>query len=160
MQKTEVEHRLRTSLFRENEAVLFLRQLRTFYFRLLKNKAAQGSGSTKEAIQEAKKHLPGVADLEDLLDVDKMMVQSGIIEITEIGGDTLVVDCSPSEEALAKSSIEAEMAEKRELEMIHQQVDEKEISEKREGHVSIMNPEVSGKSGLTYGQVAACVKNS
>ena len=68
----------------------------------------------------------------------------------------MVVNYSPSEEALAKSSMEAEMAEKRELEMIHQQVDEKEMLEKREGRVSIMNPEMSGKSGLTYGQVAAC----
>jgi hypothetical protein len=152
VQKTEVEHRLRTSLFRENEAVLFLRQLRTFYFRLLKNKAAHGSGSTKEAIQEAKKRLPGVADLEDLLDVDKMMVQSGMIESAEIGGDTLVVDYSPSEDALAKSSMEAAMAEKRELEMIQLQLDGKDMSEKKEGTLSITNPE----KGLTYGQLAAC----
>jgi Kinesin motor domain len=158
MQKTEVEHRLRTSLFRENEAVLFLRQLRTFYFRLLKNKAAQGSGSTKDAIQEAKKRLPGVADLEDLLDVDKMMVQSGIIESSEVGGDTLVADYSPSEDALAKSAMEAEMAEKRELEMIHQQLEfENGLPDKNQGHVSITtNHEASTKNGLTYGQLAAC----
>jgi kinesin family protein 5 len=124
LQKAEVEHRLRTSEFRESEAVLFLRQLRTFYCRLLKNKAAQGNGSTREIIQEAKKRIPGVADLEDLLDVDKMMVQSGIIESSEVGGDTLVSDYSPSSEALSKSSIEAEMAEKREMEIIHQQLEE------------------------------------
>lgn len=156
MQKTVVEHRLRTSLFRENEAVLFLRQLRTFYFRLLKNKAAQGSGSTKEAIQEAKKRLPGVADLEDLLDVDKMMVQSGIIESSEVGGDTLVADYSPSSEALAKSSMEAEMAEKRELEMIHQQLDGENGLPGTGDHVSITNHEAKTKNGLTYGQLSAC----
>ncbi|KAG7358259.1 kinesin motor domain containing protein [Nitzschia inconspicua] len=159
MTKIDVENRLRTSQFRENEAVLFLRQLRTFYFRLLKNKAAQGSGSTKDTIQEAKKRLPGVADLEDLLDVDKMMVQSGIIESSEVGSDTLVADYIPSDDALAKSSMEGEMAEKREPDMINQQLENiDEISgEKKRDHVSITNSHESRtKNGLTYGQLASC----
>ena len=113
-QKIEVEHLLRTIKFRENEAILFLRQLRTFYFRLLMNKAAHGSGTTREVIEEAKKKLPGVADLEDLLDVDKMMVKSGIIESSEIGGDSPIVDYVPSEDALAKSALEARKLEERE----------------------------------------------
>ena len=155
LQKSEVEHRLRTSHFRENEAVLYLRQLRTFYFRLLKSKAAQGTGGTRDVIQDAKKRLPGVTDLEDLLDVDKMMVQSGIIESSEVGGDTLIADYHPSEEALAKSTMEAEMAEKRERELISQQMD---VDEPQENHVSIStnrDPTKKKKNGLTYGQMAA-----
>ncbi|KAL3917004.1 MAG: hypothetical protein SGILL_004915 [Bacillariaceae sp.] len=155
MQKTEVDHRLRTSLFRENEAVLFLRQLRAFYFRLLKNKAAHGSGSTREAIEEAKKRLPGVADLEDLLDVDKMMVQSGIIENSEVGGDTLVADYQPSEEALANSSMEAEMAEKREIEVLHADLEE-EVTKSKRNPPSITNREATTSHGFTYGQLTAC----
>lgn len=157
MQKAEVEHRLRTSMFRESEAVLFLRQLRTFYFRLLKNKASQGSGGTKEAIQEAQKRLPGVADMEDLLDVDKMMVQSGIIEISEIGADTLVADYCPSSEAYAKSSEEAEKAEEREIAMIQEELgnDIHRIT-KNEHHVSITNHDCLSTNGFTYGQLAAC----
>jgi kinesin family protein 5 len=156
LQRTEVEHRLRTSHFRENEAVLYLRQLRTFYFRLLKSKAAQGTGGTRDVIQDAKKRLPGVTDLEDLLDVDKMMVQSGIIESSEVGGDTLIADYHPSEEALSKSTMEAEMAEKRERELISQQMD---FDESQESHVSISTnrdqTKKKTKNGLTYGQMAA-----
>ena len=115
-EKKELEHKLRTSQFREYEAILFLRQFRTFYFRLLRNKAAQGSGGTREVIEDAKKRIPGAApDLEDLLDVDKMMIKSGIIESSEAGGDTPTGDYVPSEEALNKSSIEGEKAEEREM---------------------------------------------
>lgn len=120
-QKTHVEHRLRTSLFRENEAILFLRQLRTFYFRLLKNKAAHGSGSTRDVIHGAKGRIPGITDLDDLLDVDELLKQSGIIESDEMGGDTLVLDYSPSKEALERSAVEAERAEEREMTLIRQQ---------------------------------------
>ena len=43
--KLEVEHNLRTSQFRENEAIVFLRQFRRFYRNVLKDKAAHGGGS-------------------------------------------------------------------------------------------------------------------
>jgi len=115
-EKTEVEHKLRTSQFREYEAILFLRQFRTFYFRLLRNKAAQGSGGTREVIEDAKKRIPGAApDLEELLDVDKMMVRSGIIETSEMGGDTPTADYSPSDEAYDRSSMEGQKSEEREM---------------------------------------------
>jgi len=115
-EKAKLEHKLRTSQFREYEAILFLRQFRTFYFRLLRNKAAQGSGGTREVIQEAKTRIPGAApDLEDLVDVDKMMVKSGIIEASEMGGDTPTADYSPSDEAFSKSSMEGKKAEEREM---------------------------------------------
>ena len=42
-QKFELGHDYRTSQFRENEAVIFLRQFRKFY-RRLRNKVSQGSG--------------------------------------------------------------------------------------------------------------------
>jgi hypothetical protein len=123
LEKEEVERRLRTSQFRENEAIVFLRQFRTFYFRLLKNKAAHGSGGTRTVMDEAKKRMPGVTDLDDLLDVDKMMVQSGIIEATEIGGDTLVGDQYPSKQALEQSVTEAEKATLREKTLSQESLD-------------------------------------
>ena len=122
-QKMETEHKLRTSLFRENEAILFMRQFRTFYFRLLKNKAAHGNGSTSDVVQGAKGKIPGIADLDDLLDIDKLMVQSGIIEADEVGSDTFVADYSPSQEALEKSAAEAEDAEKREMKLMQGEVE-------------------------------------
>ena len=141
-QKTKLEHKLRTSQFREYEAILFLRQFRTFYFRLLRNKAAQGSGGTREVIEDAKKRIPGAApDLEDLLDVDKMMIKSGIIESSEMGGDTPTTDYSPSEDALAKSSVEGEKAEERERKLIDSEIHE-EFG--------------STSNGLTRGQLIAC----
>lgn len=120
-EKIATEHKLRTSLFRENEAILFMRQFRTFYFRLLKNKAAHGNGSTSDVIQGSKGKIPGIADLDDLFDIDKLMVQSGIIEADEIGNDTFIADYVPSEEALEKSSAEAADAEKRETELLKDQ---------------------------------------
>ena len=140
-QKTEVDYLLRTSQFRENEAILFLRQLRTFYFRLLKNKAAHGSGGTRDVIEEAKTKMPGVADLEDLLDIDRMLIKSGIIENSEIGGDTPISDYSPSENALAKSALEARKVEERAW--INSEIEE-EPQDQYTG---------SGSTGLARGQL-------
>jgi len=146
-QKTETEHKLRTSLFRENEAILFMRQFRTFYFRLLKNKAAHGNGSINDVIQGAKGKIPGIADLNDLLDIDKLMVQSGIIEADEVGNDTFVADYAPSEDALTKSSAEAEDAEKREVELLKDQTD---MNNTAEGNGMSTAPDA-----LTLGQLVA-----
>ncbi len=117
----ELENFLRTSQFREKEAVLFLRQFRTFYFRLLRSKAAQGSGTTKEITADVSIRIPGVSDLSDLLDVDKLMLDSGLLEKSELGADTSAVDYEPSESAQAKSEEQAKNAEAKELHMIHQQ---------------------------------------
>jgi len=142
VQNTELEHKLRTSQFREYEAVLFLRQFRTFYFRLLRNKAAQGSGGTREVLDDAKKRIPGAApDLESLIDVDKMMIKSGIIESSEMSGDTPTVDYSPSEQALARSSMEGRKAEEIERRLFD--------SELKEEFGSASNE-------LTRGQLIAC----
>jgi hypothetical protein len=163
IEKEEVEHRLRTSQFRENEAILFLRQFRTFYFRLLKNKAAHGSGGTRSVIDEAKKRMPGVADLEELLDVDKMMIQSGIIEASEAGGDTLVGDYYPSKEALEQSAMEAEKAALRETVLVTESLDvDSQLATHQNGSAQVpngehgSNPERSSSlNGWTLGQLAA-----
>mmetsp|Transcript_9803 Transcript_9803/g.11188 ORF Transcript_9803/g.11188 Transcript_9803/m.11188 type:complete len:938 (-) Transcript_9803:1765-4578(-) len=144
-QKADVEHILRTSQFRENEAILFLRQFRTFYFRLLKNKAAHGSGGTRKVIEKAKMKMPGIADLEDLLDIDRMLVKSGIIENSELGGDTPIFDYSPSKNALTKSALEARKIEEREMELIN-----KELENESQTHYSGYT-----STGLTRGQVIA-----
>jgi kinesin family protein 5 len=111
----ELESVVQTSQFREKEAVLFLRQFRSFYLRLMKNKAAQGNGDTRQTMEETSKKIPGVPDLEDIIDIDKLMVDSGLIEKSEAGEDTNAPDYTPSEEALAQSKKEAEAAEQKEM---------------------------------------------
>ncbi len=55
----EVEHNLNTSQFRENEAIVFLRQFRQQFFRnVLKDKAAQGAGSIAAITSEITKKVP------------------------------------------------------------------------------------------------------
>ena len=61
---------------RENEAAVILRQFRQLYHRLLHNKAKQGSSKIR---QKAEK-VPGVADLDDLIDLDTLLLESGLIE--------------------------------------------------------------------------------
>jgi len=140
---TELEHQLRTSRFRENESILFLRQFRTFYFRLLHNTASHGNGPIRKLIEDAKLQMPGTApDLEDLLDVDRMMVKSGIIESSEIGADTPTADYVPSGDALTKSASEAKKAEERELTWI--------------GSERLSDEFGTPPSGLTRGQLVAC----
>ncbi|GAX25422.1 hypothetical protein FisN_1Hh376 [Fistulifera solaris] len=98
-QKEEAEYNLRTSRFRENEAVVFLRQFRRFYFRLRKQMATDGSGNVGQIIQE----VPGAPSLDKLVDIDSLMVESGLLEEHEIGGDIdPYIKTSP--EAMAKSS--------------------------------------------------------
>ncbi|GAX20961.1 hypothetical protein FisN_1Lh376 [Fistulifera solaris] len=98
-QKEEAEYNLRTSQFRENEAVVFLRQFRRFYFRLRKQMAADGSGNVSQIIQQ----VPGAPSLDKLLDIDSLMVESGLLEQNEVGGD---IDpyFKTSPEAMARSS--------------------------------------------------------
>ncbi|KAL3941117.1 MAG: hypothetical protein SGBAC_004479 [Bacillariaceae sp.] len=117
-QNEELESALRTSEFREREAVVFLRQFRSFYVRLMKNKAAQGNGDVRQTLDDSSKKIPGVADLGDILDVDQLMVQSGLLEKAEVGDDSNTSDYTPSEHSLNRSKGEAEKAEKSELEVI------------------------------------------
>ena len=98
--KQEVEHNLRTSQFREYEATVFLRQFRRFYRRLLRNKAAQGTGGTSDVIEK----VPGVPDLNDLIDVDSLLLESGLIEESELHDDTATGAYRPSASALGRST--------------------------------------------------------
>jgi len=104
--KQEVEHNLRTSQFREYEATVFLRQFRRFYRRLLRNKAAQGTGSTSDVIEK----VPGVPDLNDLIDVDSLLLESGLIEDSELHDDTATGAYRPSAQALGRSTDAANKA--------------------------------------------------
>ena len=106
--KLEVEHNLRVSQFRENEATVFLRQFRRFYRRLLRNKAAQGTGSTGEITAK----VPGVPDLNDLIDVDTLLLESGLIEEEELRDDALLGTYRPSSQALLRSTSAAKKAVK------------------------------------------------
>ncbi|KAK1748240.1 kinesin family protein [Skeletonema marinoi] len=98
--KHEVENNLRTSQFREYEATVFLRQFRRFYRRLLKNKAAQGNGGASEVMKD----VPGIPDLKDLIDVDSLLLESGLIEESELHDDTATGTYRPSAQALNRST--------------------------------------------------------
>mmetsp|Transcript_42159 Transcript_42159/g.127906 ORF Transcript_42159/g.127906 Transcript_42159/m.127906 type:complete len:1293 (-) Transcript_42159:43-3921(-) len=131
--KLEVEHNLRTSQFRENEATVFLRQFRRFYRRLLRNKAAQGTGDTGEITAK----VPGVPDLNDLIDVDTLLLESGLIEEEEMHDDATVGTYRPSSQALLRSTAAAKKASKEAIAL------EKAL----EGEVSDDGTGMSGSSG-------------
>ena len=116
--KVEIEHNLRTSQFRENEATAFLRQFRSFYLRLLKSKAAQGNGDAKMITEEASRKIPGVPELHDLIDIDTLMVESGLLERDEVGQDTKNAEYSPSKDALSRSAAGAAETESKETEVL------------------------------------------
>ena len=89
---SELNMNLKVSTYRENESSIFLRQFRRFYRRLLRNKAAQGTGDTASLISK----VPGVPDLEDLIDIDSLLYESGLIEESEMYNDGSVEDYQPS----------------------------------------------------------------
>jgi Kinesin motor domain len=95
-QRYQVEETLRISQFREAEAVVFLRQLRRFYFRLLQKTASEGSPDNLTM---------------QMIDMDHFMMKSGLLEESEVGGD-VTVDCRPSRQSLERSMAEREQAEK------------------------------------------------
>jgi DNA repair exonuclease SbcCD ATPase subunit len=101
--KLEAEHQLQTSRFREKEAVEFLRHFRRFYHRLLSNVNAQGSGILSDTVS----HMVAAPSLSDLSDIDKFLVESGILERNEIGRETDTDRYQPSKSAMLKSSTEA-----------------------------------------------------
>lgn len=100
----EMEYNLRTSRFREQESVLFLRHFFRFYRRLLKNVNAQGSGDLKSVLAQ----IEAVPDLSDMNEIADMMVESGLIESFEIDSDIPRTGVyKPSQDALLRSSKEA-----------------------------------------------------
>ena len=102
-QVLELENKLRTSQFRENEAIIFLRQFRKFYRRLLRNKSAQGTGAVAEIIAK----MPGVPDLQDLVDIDLALFQTGLIEEKQVHDEGVGSSFRPSSEALQRSAYAA-----------------------------------------------------
>ena len=104
----ELQLNLRTSLFRESEAVVFLRQFRKFYVRLLKQQAAQGRGDMNSILQS----VPGAPDLSNIVDLDRIMFESGILESDEVGVDGHSKLYRPSGDALARSAQVAALAER------------------------------------------------
>jgi hypothetical protein len=104
--KQEVEHNLRTSLFRESEAVIFLRQFRKFYFRILTKMEAEGTGNVLSIING----IPGAPDLSEMVDLDTVMMDSGLLEEDEIGKDKSFKDYRPSRAALTRSADAVKMA--------------------------------------------------
>ena len=101
--RLQAEHNLRTSRFRESEAVLFLRHFRRFYRRLLENVHAQGSGDLANMCS----HIIGAPDLGGLIDIDKLLMESGFLEDFEVGQETNKHEYRPSSAALLRSSIAA-----------------------------------------------------
>lgn len=99
--RLEMEHNLRTSRFRENESVAFLRHIYRFYRRLLQNLLTQGSGDLRKIVE----NLLSAPDLSGLTDIADMLVESGLIETFEVEQDILKSDdYRPSKEALLRSS--------------------------------------------------------
>jgi hypothetical protein len=108
--KLEVEHNLRTSQFRENEAIVFLRQFRRFYRNVLKDKAAHGAGSIEAITQELTNVVPNAPDLMELRDIDRLLFESGLLEEHEIDTDKGSGSYLPSKDALLRSAAAAQKA--------------------------------------------------
>eukprot|EP00977_Amphora_coffeiformis_P019343 scaffold7174_cov143-Amphora_coffeaeformis.AAC.2 len=103
----EVEHNLRTSQFRESEAVVFLRQFRKFYYRLMRQIHGEDSSPGGSLV----KQIAGAPDAIQLIDLDQSMVESGLMEEDEIGNDIPISKTYlPSRQALVRSVIAAETA--------------------------------------------------
>jgi len=104
--KLEVEHNLRTSQFRETEAIVFLRHFRRFYKKLLQTKTAEGSGNMSDIITKF-----GVPDNSDMIGLDNFLVAAGIIETEEVDNDQKSGPYRPSVPALLRSSSGAKQAQ-------------------------------------------------
>lgn len=101
---SEMEYNLRTSRFREQESVVFLRHFFRFYRRLLKNINSQGSGDLKNIFAQ----ITTAPDISDMKDIADMLVESGLIETFEIDSDIPRTDVyKPSKDALLRSSKQA-----------------------------------------------------
>lgn len=109
--KIEVEHNFRTSQFRENEAIVFLRMFRRFYRNVLRDKAAHGSGSISAITSEISEKVPGSLDLDELVDADKLLLEAGLIEEHEMRDEKSKAQVYvPSKTALIRSATAAKKA--------------------------------------------------
>ena len=109
--KIEVEHNFRTSQFRENEAIVFLRMFRRFYRNVLRDRAAQGSGSISAITAEISEKVPGSLNLDELVDADKLLLEAGLIEEHEMRDEKQKTQVYvPSKTALIRSATAAKKA--------------------------------------------------
>lgn len=111
--KIEVEHNFRTSQFRENEAIVFLRQFRRFYRNVLRDKMARGSGNLQIISKEISEKVPNAPDLTELIDVDALLLEAGLIEEHELREDKTASVYVPSKTALIRSRSAAQKAAKK-----------------------------------------------
>ena len=132
--KLELEHNLRTSRFRENEAISFARSFRRFYRNLLQNNAAHGTGSPKEIMLQ----MAGIPNLDDLIDIDNIMCESGLIEDYEVNSNMDNKQYNPSAKSFRRSASLASKARKASYQLTPQ----------RQGTVDLTNAS-SGSTNIT-----------
>lgn len=91
LSNTILNHKI--SQFREHEAIVYMRQLRRFYYRLLKKHTSDeqqlqqdggGSGDGDGILSDIMKRIPGAPDLSELIDIDRLMMESGLLEKKEV----------------------------------------------------------------------------
>mmetsp|Transcript_5979 Transcript_5979/g.12749 ORF Transcript_5979/g.12749 Transcript_5979/m.12749 type:complete len:1354 (-) Transcript_5979:27-4088(-) len=83
---------LEVSLFRENEAVAFLRRVRRFYCKIQKYHPGVGI------------EIPGAPDLTDLVDLDRLMIDAGILDEDDLeNDDNSAIDYRRTAKSLQKS---------------------------------------------------------
>lgn len=100
---TSIEDTLATMDFRQRESVVYLRQIRRFYYRLLKRNEAEGSGEVSRISEK----IPGAPCLAQLHGIDQMMFESGLLEKHEVGADVSTKGYEPSAAAMERSGVEA-----------------------------------------------------
>ena len=100
VRKRQAEETLRVAQFREAEATVFLRQLRKFYVRLVQTAVRSGGGGTE---------CEGIALQQQLVDMDQFMLQSGLLDDSEVGAtENVATDPRPTRAALERSIAQTE----------------------------------------------------
>jgi Kinesin motor domain len=141
----ELEHRLRVSSFREQESIVFCRQFRRFYLRLLKQTAMAGNGTIRDIASK----IPGATDLSRLVDIDHLMFDSGLLEEHEVGNDAGSKSYRPSAASLSRSSDAANaVATKAEAENSSTALQDDPTSDSSQREI-LTEPSETGKSIIT-----------
>jgi len=106
LRKSEVEHKLGITQYREKEAIMFLRHLRKLCWRLQKDTTK----NTSTDISEITSSISGAPDLSGLVDIDCLLLEAGLIEKREIlaDDDDSIGDIYPSEDILINATADAD----------------------------------------------------
>lgn len=123
--KSELEHDLRISQFREEELCVFLRQFKRFYERLLKHRGAHGNDRVEELIAQ----VPGVPNMREMIDIDKVLLEKGVIDLDD--EQTYVSIAPPQQLENADKNLEVDLLQ-RELLKVTEQCIELQIALKEE----------------------------